>query len=243
MKRICLIIFITTVLCLTACGAGKNNETSESSNAASENALDKAEVQEKTAGEIEKSTSGVNESEPQFHTEKPFELTEQGKDFLRHMCIILSDFDSKTKKDEAFWRDFLFYSYTDASEGAEIEQIYREDFGYDETVSKVSLQEAKAYAKLIFGIDMPDIKPSFDDMEEGQTSCYYQDGYYYIGVSDFPNEQYNFVDYEESGDSITVRYTIDFDDESNIGTVCFTLVPEANENGFIIVAKTTEFSN
>lgn len=29
-------------------------------------------------------------------------------------------------------------------------------------------------------------------MEEGQTSFYYKDGYYYIGVSDFADYQYTF---------------------------------------------------
>ncbi len=103
------------------------------------------------------------------------------------------------------------------------------------------MQEAEAYAKLVFGVDLPDIKPSFEDMEQGQTSFYYQNGYYYIGVSDYPDYQYTFADYEEFGDSITVRYTIDFEGESNVGTVCFGIVPKDNENGFIITSKSTEF--
>lgn len=176
-------------------------------------------------------------------TETDFELTEQGKTFLTQMCKTLSDFNSQTTKDNAFWRNFLFFSYTGESEDAETESVYREDLGFDETVVKVSLQEAEAHTKLVFGIDLPDIKPSFEDMGAGQTSCYYQDGYYYIGVSDFPDYQYTFADYEESGTSITVRYTVDFEGESNVGTVSFTIVREANENGFIITAKATEFSN
>lgn len=46
--------------------------------------------------------------------------------------------------------------------------------------------------KLAFGIELPDLKPSFEDMEKGQTSFYYKDGYYYIGVSDLPDYQYTF---------------------------------------------------
>lgn len=182
-------------------------------------------------------------SRPVPEAETTFELTEQGKDFLAQMCRTLNDFNSQTAKDETFWQDFLFYSYTGASEGAKTEQVHHEELGFDETVVKISLQEAEAYAKLVFGTNLPDTKPSFEDMEEGQASCYYQDGYYYIGVSDFPDYQYTFADYEESDTSITVRYMIDFEDESNVGAVCFTIVPENNENGFIITSKSTEFTN
>ena len=235
MRKTCLLIFMIMVLCLTACKADKNNETSECSNAAPEITADTTEI------EAPASANNVLEAQPQ--TEEAFELTEQGKAFLMQMCKTLNDFDSQTTKDEAFWRNFLFYSYTGALEGSETEQVHREDLGFDETVVKVSLQEAEAYAKLVFGTDLPDTKPSFDIMEKGQTTCYYQDGYYYIGVSDFPDYQYAFADYEESDHSITVRFTIDFEGESNVGTISFNLVPEANKNGFIIASKITEFSN
>lgn len=226
MKKIYLLVFMVVILCLTACGTDKKEAILESSS---------------PAPEPETTDSAENEQESQPKVEIAFELTEEGKDFLTQMCRELNDFNSKTTKDEAFWQDFLFYSYTGVPDGAETEEVYREDLGFDETVVKISLQEAEAYTKLVFGIELPDIKPSFEDMEEGQTSCYYQDGYYYIGVSDFPNYQYTYAEYKESGNSITVKYSIDIEDESNVGTICFTIVPETNENGFIITSKTTEF--
>ena len=228
MKKLYLLVFMTVILCLSACGTDKKDEALENSSLVPET---------ETTGSVEK------EPESQSKTETAFELTEQRKNFLTKMCRELNDFNSQTAMDEIFWRDFLFYSYTGVPEGAETEEVHREDSGFDETVVKISLQEAQAYTKLVFGVDLPEIKPSFEDMDEGQTSFFYQDGYYYIGVSDFPNTQYTFIDYEESGNSITVRYTIDFEDESNAGVVCFSIVPEANENGFIITSKSTEFFN
>lgn len=241
MKKIFLFIFMTMVLCLTACGTDKKDGALENSSSVpeTETATDTKMLPEETSDEMETAGSAENEQESLPETETAFELTEQGKDFLTQMCIKLNDFDSQTTKDETFWRDFLFYSYTGASEGVETETVPRDDF--DETVVKISLQEAEAYAKLVFGTDLPDVKPSFEDMDQGQTSFFYQDGYYYIGVSDYPDYQYTFVDYEESGDSVTVRYTIDFEGESNAGTVYFDIVPEDNENGFIILSKSTEF--
>lgn len=214
MKKLCLLILMTTVLCLTACGVERDNETSEISDRVTE---------------IE-----------------TFELTDIGTDFLAQMCKELNDFDAQTTMDDKFWRDFLFYSYTGTlPENAEITQVYREDLGFEETIVKVSLQEAESYAKLVLGIELPDIKPSFEDMEKGQTSCYYQDGYYYIGVSDFPDYQYTFAEFtayeEEANTYAVVKYSIDFQGESNVGTVSFTITPEDNENGFIIRSKTTEF--
>jgi len=157
-------------------------------------------------------------------------LTDEGKDFLAQMCRELNDFNSGQAMDEKFWRDFLFYSYTGvSSESAVTEQVYREDLGFDETVVKVSLQEAKERVKLVLGVELPDLKPSFEDMEEGQTSFYYKDGYYYIGVSDMTDYQYTFsecaVD-KENGTNTIVKYTIDFMGESNVGTVTFCISPE-----------------
>lgn len=226
MNKACLLICMAIAMCLTACKTEKNKETPVISNTAPEITADVKADQEEAPKEMEK-----------------FELTDKGKAFLAQMCRELNDFDSQTTKDAAFWQDFLFNSYTGVSpEGAETEQVYREDLGFEETVVKISRQEAEDHAKLVFGTELPDIKPSFDDMEDGQTSCYYQDGYYYIGVSDFPDYQYTFADCEEADGDITIKYNIDFEGESNVGTVSFTIVPEDNENGFVIRSKTSEFS-
>ena len=242
MKKICLIIFMTTALCVTACGIDKKDETLGNGSSILENkTTDTKKNPEETSIEMETTNSAENEQESLPQAKTTFELTEQGKNFLTQMCLKLIDFNSLTTKDETFWQDFLFYSYTGAFEGVETETVHREDLGFDETVVKISLQEAESYTKLTLGIDLPDVKPSFEDMEQGQTSFYYQNGYYYIGVSDYPDYQYTFADYEESGDSITVRYTIDFEGESNVGIACFSIMPEDNENGFIITSKSTKF--
>lgn len=196
-------------------------------------------------GETDFEPEVIEEAETsQVKTETAFELTDKGKAFLERMCRELDDFNAQTPMNEEFWQNFLFYSYTGASsENAEMEQVYREDLGFEETVVKVSLQEAEAYAELVFGIQMPDIKPSFEEMKEGQTSCFYKDGYYYIGVSDFPDYQYTFAGctvHEETDTCADVIYSIDFEGESNVGTVSFVISPEDNENGFVIRSKTTD---
>lgn len=183
-----------------------------------------------------------NDPASQSQAETSVTLTDEGKAFLAQMCMEVNDFDSIQAVDENFWRDFLFASYTGASsENAATEQVYREDLGFDETVVKVSLQEAQERVKLAFGVDLPDLKPAFEDMEEGQTSFYYQDGYYYIGVSDMPDYQYTFSECtpdQEDGANTIVKYTADFMGESNVGTVIFCIAPENNENGFVIRSKT-----
>ncbi len=187
------------------------------------------------------------QSEPvsQPKAETSVTLTDKGKAFLAQICNELNDFNSGQTMDDNFWHDFLFNSYTGGtSENAVTEQVYREDLGFEETVVKVSVQEAQERVKLVFGIELPDYKPSFEDMEKGQTSFFYKDGNYYIGVSGLPDYQYTFsacvADKENTSNTI-VKYTIDFMGESNVGTVTFRISPENNENGFIICSKTTEF--
>ena len=194
----------------------------------------------------EEDSADIIISESVSQTENtPVTLTDEEKSFLAQICNELADFNSGTTMDENFWRDFLFYSYTGASsENVTTEQVFREDLGFEETVVKVSLQEAQERVKLVFGVDLPDLTPSFEDMEKGQTAFYYKDGYYYIGVSDLPDYQYTFsecaIDRENNTNTI-VKYTVDFMGESNVGTVTLSISPENNANGFVIRSKKTEF--
>lgn len=213
----------------------------------SDNTETKTPVKEETPDTAQSETKeSTAQSETVSQTENTsVTLTDKGKSFLAQMCNELNDFDSGTTMDENFWRDFLFNSYTGASsENATTEQVYREDLGFEETVVKVSLQEAQERVKLVFGVDLPDLKPSFEDMEKGQTAFYFKDGYYYIGVSGLPDYQYTFsecaADKENSANTI-VKYAIDFMGESNVGTVTLSISPEDNANGFVIRAKKTEF--
>lgn len=192
MKRVYWFMAMMIMLCLSACGTDRSS--------------------------VVMPKSSPMGSEPQFETQAVFELTEQGKVFLGQMCKTLNDFHLQTTKDERFWLDFLFRSYTGMGEEEETQRINRGDLGI-ETVVKVSLERAKNRAKLVFGTALPDIRPSYEDMER---------------------DQYSFADCEESDGLITARYTIDSHGESNVGMVTFTIVQEANENGFIIISKTTE---
>ncbi len=235
-----------------------NQETEQSEYAGADNTSNNTETatpaKNDTADTVKSETKAPAQSEPvsqpQAETSQPQEetsvtLTDKGKAFLAQMCNELNDFSSGQTMDDKFWHDFLFNSYTGGtSENAVTEQVYREDLGFEETVVKVSIQEAQERVKLVFGIELPDYKPAFEDMEKGQTSFYYKDGNYYIGVSGLPDYQYTFsecvADKENTSNTI-VKYTIDFMGESNVGTVTLSISPENNENGFIIRSKTTEF--
>lgn len=229
-----------------------NQEAEHSEQAGTENISGSTE----TKSPVREETSSITQSETketttqsevvsQSQVDTSVTLTDKGKSFLTQMCSELNDFNFGTTMDEKFWRDFLFNSYTGAlSENATTEQVYREDLGFEETVVKVSLQEAQEHAKLVFGMELPELKPAFEDMEKGQTAFYFKDGYYYIGVSGLPDYQYTFsecvADKENSTNTI-VRYTVDFMGESNVGTVTFIISPENNANGFVIRSKNMEF--
>lgn len=231
----------------------ESQETEHSEQTGTEDKSDsteaKAMTKEETPGTAQsetKETTTQSEAASQSQTKNTsVTLTDKEKTFLAQICNELNDFNSGTTMDEKFWRDFLFNSYTGASsENAATEQVYREDLGFEETVVKVSLQEAQERVKLVFGVDLPDLTPSFEDMEKGQTAFYYKDGYYYIGVSDLPDYQYTFSECtadKENNTNTIVKYTIDFMGESNVGTVTLSISPENNANGFVICSKKTEF--
>ncbi len=235
--------------------ASENQETEHSEQTGTEDKSNSTETKPATKEETpgtaqsetkETTTQSETVSQPQTQAENTsVTLTDKEKTFLAQICNELVDFNSGTTMDEKFWRDFLFNSYTGASsENATTEQVYREDLGFEETVVKVSLQEAQERVKLVFGVDLPDLTPSFEDMEKGQTAFYYKDGYYYIGVSGLPDYQYTFSECaadKENNTNTIVKYTIDFMGESNVGTVTLSISPENNANGFVICSKKTEF--
>lgn len=268
-KGVSLLAGLVMVMSLSGCGNGLteqestgaviygeeqsgNPETEHSEESITNNVSNNTETaapfkEEKTDTDKSEAEEPAVQSKPvsQPQAETSVTLTDTGKGFLAQMCRKVNDFNSAQAMDEKFWRDFLFNFYTDvSSESAVTEQVYREDLGFEETVAKVSLQEAQELVKLVFGVELPELEPAFEDMEEGQTSFYYKDGYYYIGVSGLPDYQYTFsecVADKENGTDTIVKYAIDFMGESNIGTVTLSISPENNENGFVIRSKTTEF--
>lgn len=228
-------------------GNQETEHSEETTDNASDNTETAAPVKEEKSDTVKseiKEPAVQNEPVSQPQAETSVTLTDKGKAFLTQVCRELNDFNSGQAMDEKFWQDFLFNSYTGvSSESAVTEQVYREDLGFEETVVKVSLQEAQERVKLVLGVELPDFKPAFEDMEEGRTSFYYKDGYYYIGISDMPDYQYTFsecVADKENGTNTIVKYTIDFMGESNVGTVTLSISPENNENGFVIRSKATE---
>lgn len=183
-----------------------------------------------------------NETEPEENTMQDFELTEEGKAFLEKMCRQLPDFSSEADMNDEFWKSFIFYGYT-ASAGETV-SVYREDMGFEETERKVSAEEVSQYAELALGKELPDIRPALSDMTDSQTAMYYDDGDYYIGVSDFPAFQYVYESCEEHEDNgnpyALVTYNVNFEDQENVGTVTMRLNPADNENNFVITSKVTD---
>lgn len=219
------LLFCTCVVCiilisgaLTGCSAMKDDQ-------ANDNNADTA-----------KEAESIEETAPDFA------LTDSGKSFLEKMCRQLPDFSDEMDMDEEFWKSFIFFGYT--SSVGETVRVYREDMGFDETERKVSEEEVSQYAQLAFGRELPDIKPVLADMAEGQTALYYEDGYYYIGVSDFPDLQYVYENCEIYEDDdytyALVTYTVNFEDTENVGTVTLRIRPADNENKFVITSKVTD---
>lgn len=166
-------------------------------------------------------------------------LTDSGKEFLGKMCLYLPEFSNIEETDEDFWKDFIFYSYTGTlDDGVEVVEVWRDDLGFREPERKISRQEVEEYVKLALGVSLPAYEPSFEDMEEGQTACYYKDGFYYIGGSDFPDISYEFESctVREDGTAV-VEYRAVLEGDTVLKNVVFHISEAENENGFIITER------
>ena len=235
-KMFCFVLLLAIVLGTAACNKGDSPQID-----------DKTEdgLKDSTEDNVKDSTDGNTEDNTGDNTgdNAEFVLSESGKDFLQTMCLILPEFNGSEDFDEEFWHNFIFYGYTGAGDsGLELVEIERKDLGFKEQEVKVSKEDVEEYARLALGVDLPVFEPAFEDMNKGQTACYYKDGYYYIGVSDFPYYRYTYKECTVSeDDSILVEYMVSFEDQEDAGTITFNLRTEDNTNGFVIIKKTADY--
>ena len=183
-------------------------------------------------------------------------LTDEHKSLLQAMCYYLPNFNEPLMmEDERFWRNFIYRSFTDMpmeygkykpiyGEG-EYVMVYREDWGFEEPAFKISEKYVREYVRLILGVEMPEVKPVFEDIRENQSLFFYQDGYYYIAGSDFGEEEYRFRDLKMSREQYNTSAIASYDlltrDDNGewevTGTVQFHLNYADNANGFVITGK------
>ena len=181
-----------------------------------------------------------------------FALTEDGKAFLEKMCYYMPDWSGDDSLNDTFWRDFLFNSFTCpeiTDSGATMTVCGEQELvttSWGQAV-KVSREDgAVPYIRLALGRELPDFAPSAQDMSAGQTPFYYEDGSYFIGLSDFGDVGYAFRGCYPNEQSPNGNASVIFDaysgtPEDIIGSICFTIVPERNENGFIITQRSSDF--
>ena len=176
-----------------------------------------------------------------------FSLSETGKAFLEKMCCYMPDWSNDASLNDEFWRNFLFSSFTCPEiTGEETAMTVCGEQALVTTpwgqAVKVSREDSVIpYVRLAIGREMP--APAIQDVSAGQTLFYFEDGFYYIGLSDFGDVGYAFRGcYPDSVDGAAVIFDVySGTPDDTIGTVCFTLVPADNENGFTIAAKSADF--
>lgn len=240
-KMFCFVLLLVIVLGAVACNKGESPQTEDKIEGKTE---DKTEDSGKDSEEDSTKDNTKDNTNDGLGDNTEFVLSESGKGFLQTMCLTLPEFSGSEDMDEEFWKNFIFYGYTGEGDGSlELVEVEREDLGFKELEVKVSREDVKERARLALGVELPDYKPAFGDMNKGQTACYYQDGYYYIGVSDFPYYRYTYKECTAAeDDSILVEYKVSFEDQEDAGTITFNLRPEENANGFVIIKKTAEYN-
>lgn len=195
-------------------------------------------------------------TQPSVQTEPPasteadsFTLSETGKAFLEKMCYFMPDWSDDASLNDEFWRNFLFSSFTcpDLVDGETAMTVCGEQAlvitPWGQAV-KVSREDSVVpYVRLAIGREMPSYSPSIQDMSAGQTLFYFEDGFYYVGLSDFGDVGYSFRGcYPDTANGASVIFdAYSGTPDDTIGTICFTLVPADNENGFTISLRSSDF--
>lgn len=227
-KKIAMAVLVSS-LALTACGPGER--AAQPGNGKPDSTEKAAEPETQMPAE----TKAETEAAPR--EQQVFTISEKGKTFLADLGRRTPDFVNSPELSEDFWTDFIFLYYTGATE----EEIN----GTKEPVEPIIISrgEVDALIRLIFGTEFSIPEPAQEDMEEGRTTFYYEDGSYYIGRSDYPDYQYTYTDSTAGEDgTITANFRIAFEGDENVGTLVYTLAAAENENGFIVLQKKTVFS-
>ena len=145
-------------------------------------------------------------------------------------CFWMPGFYSTDDLDNEYWDSFIFYEYTSADG---YEKVRMDDDG---SYNKVPEQDVRMLVYERFGVEFPDFHPRYQDLAEGETGVFYDEGYYYVGMSDFPDIGYAVIDFQTSGDMMTATFaTAPF-----YYYKIFNLESADNELGYIIKSITYE---
>ena len=158
------------------------------------------------------------------------ELTQEQLAALSMQCLYMSDFTDAESLDEAFFKDYIFLSYTScvdlpSKEGGE------EYPGYSWSV--VSEADVRSMVKLYLGVDMPEYHFAFD---AENPYIYWEDGSYYVSCSDFGDIEYVPAGTEAAEGGLKAYFDALSGGETMFRT-CFELGAADNANGFVILSK------
>lgn len=145
-------------------------------------------------------------------------VTDDMKADFAEYCLRIPDFTEEGVTTQTFADDFIFYFYT----GKQTNLSKRTDDLYYAWTSDT----VRAQYKELFGCDMP------------STSTNYENGYYWVHVSDFGEVKFVLDSTTNAGDGINIQYKIiDPIDNTLCGYTTFHIIPADNDAGYVIVSK------
>lgn len=174
-----------------------------------------------------------------------FTLTEEGKAFLEKMCYYMPDWLGYDSLDDDFWYCFLHDSFTCPELTGDGKALtVAGEAAYSDGMVKISREAAAEYVKLAMNCELPEFAPEYDELEPELNILYYEDGFYYIAVSDFGSVGYTYRKWEVHQEAYdTYAYAIfdvyEGEPDRVFATVTFMVYPAENENGFTIISKET----
>lgn len=176
---------------------------------------------------------------------------------LEDSYLYLPDWAASEALGEEFWSQLLFMSFTSSGyyqsdDGTEIaktqvgdaKMVTRDLGGYKERFIKISQEQAQEYGKLVTGKTLPELNIHDFHDTSNRVSPFYEDGFYYIAVSDFGGTWYRVksVEYEADGNAVALFDILEEGENNHIGEARAVLAPADNSRGFTVVEKTTNWN-
>lgn len=176
---------------------------------------------------------------------------------LEDSYLHLPDWAASEALGEEFWSQLLFMGFTSSGyyqsdDGTEIaktemgdaEVVTRSWGDYKERFIKISQEQAREYGKLVTGKTLPELNIHGFNNASNRVSPFYEDGFYYIAVSDFGGTWYRVksVEYETGGNAVALFDILEEGENNSIGEARAVLAPADNLRGFTVVEKTADWN-
>lgn len=162
-------------------------------------------------------------------------LSEESLAWLAEICYSIPDFSTREEMDAAFWKNYLFVTYTSDFDREE-ENRYSEQYGSDIPYLRVSHEEADERIRQIFGSSLEEYGIDPRELGTGDNNLIYEEGFWLIAASDSPAFEFSMENVTTTDilTEVTLQKSVEGE---TLSRVMLYLLPAENDHGFRLDGK------